>query len=105
MPTQVTMVRFLTACGVEVAAQEPWLAAWERVRTERLPGAGRVRDGAVWVRAAKPRLLGVHASIRVDDQAPELPPYVTRDVDREVRAELAAAERDGGFIVLSGPRR
>src|SRR5262249_40575641 len=55
VPTRQTVVTYLTACGLDEQAQEPWLAAWERVATAHL----RRPAGAVRVREARPRLLGV----------------------------------------------
>lgn len=61
IPTRETMATFLTACGLSQDGQQPWLAAWERVATADL----RRPPAAVRVREARPRLLGVHASIQV----------------------------------------
>ncbi|MFG2864943.1 tetratricopeptide repeat protein [Streptomyces sioyaensis] len=98
VPVRATVETFLTACGLDTAAQEPWLTAWERVanRNSRRPVS------AVRVREARPRLLGVHAAIRVDGAADELPPYVPRDLDAELRTALAAAAVEGGFVLLTG---
>ena len=69
-------------------------------------GTGRSPAGAVRVRQADPRRLGVHAAISVpgvsDD---ELPEYVPRDADTAgfgVRARVAAAAERGGFVLLVG---
>ncbi|MER5378300.1 hypothetical protein [Streptomyces sp. NPDC002553] len=98
VPTRLTVEKFLTACGLAPAAQGPWLAAWERVANSSSRGPA----GAVRVREARPRLLGVHAAIRVDGVADELPPYVPRDLDAELRTALAAAAAEGGFVLLTG---
>ena len=97
VPTRNTVVRFLTACGLDEQAQRPWLAAWERVSTNHL----RRPPGAVRVREARPRLLGVHAAIQVDQDSGELPAYVPRDLDADLRTAITASER-GGFVLLVG---
>ncbi|MEV0565932.1 hypothetical protein [Dactylosporangium sp. NPDC050588] len=98
-PTRDTVVTFLLACGLhDDAARRPWLAVWERVAT-----AGRPQPaGAVRVRLARPRLLGVHAAIQVSGTVRELPPYVPRDVDADLRSALAEAAAEGGFVLLLG---
>ena len=74
---------------------------------------GRVQDlptappaGAVRVREADPRRLGVHAAISVPGDPDEgLPEYVARDVDAAasgVRAKVSAAAKRGGFMLLVG---
>ncbi|MDZ5446907.1 hypothetical protein U2F26_29970 [Micromonospora sp. 4G57] len=97
VPTEDTVVLFLTACGLDEIAQKPWLAARERVSTAHL----RRPAGAVRVREARPRLLGVHASIQVDAAATDLPVYVPRDVDADLRTAISAAQQ-GGFVLLVG---
>lgn len=95
MPSPATITSFLTACGVDAAAQRPWLAAWERVSSAHL----RYPAGAVRVREANPRLLGVHGSIQVGTDVDALPAYVARDVDAVLRDALAVG-RDRGELVL-----
>lgn len=97
-PTRQTITRFLTACGLDGDAQAPWMAAWERVTTAHL----RRPVGAVRVREARPRLLGVHASKQVDGAEGELPTYVPRDFDPELRAAINAAAEHGGLVLLVG---
>ncbi len=62
--------------------------------------------GVVRVSEAVPRRLGVHAAISVPGVPEEvLPEYVPRDVDAAehgVRARVAAAARQGGFVLLVG---
>jgi hypothetical protein len=98
VPTRDTIVTFLTACGLDREEQGSWLAAWERVSRAHLRrpvGAARVRD-------ARPRLLGVHTAIRVADARSELPVYVPRDLDADLRTAITAAAEDGGFVLLVG---
>jgi len=98
VPTRETVETFLAACGLDMKSQQPWLAAWERVATAHL----RRPAGAVRVREARPRLLGVHASIQVDSVATDLPAYVPRDLDADLRTAVAGAAATGGFVVLVG---
>ncbi|OLZ51622.1 hypothetical protein BS329_15255 [Amycolatopsis coloradensis] len=108
VPQQETAMTWLAACGVlGEQAQRPWLQALDRVvnsHQQRPPGAVRVRD-------ARPRVLGVHAAIQVDqpvedgpaepDQE-ELPPYVPRDFDSDLRTKIALAGQQGGFVLVTG---
>jgi len=102
LPAKGKLLTFLTVCEVAPADQAPWLAAWERARTADLAGPA----GAVRVRDARPRLLGVHAAISVPGVPDDVPPqYVPRDVDAAesgVRARVTAAARAGGFVLLVG---
>ncbi|MGI5238551.1 hypothetical protein [Dactylosporangium sp. CA-139066] len=98
-PTRETVSTFLLACGLDDdAAQRPWLAAWERVATAHQPRPA----GAERARQARPRLLGVHAAIQIPGAAGELPPYVPRDLDADLRTALTAATAQGGFVLLVG---
>ncbi|MFI7602001.1 tetratricopeptide repeat protein [Actinoplanes sp. NPDC049681] len=98
-PGRDTVVTFLAACEVDEGAREPWLRAWERVSTRHLQRPA----GAVRVRDADPRLLGVHSSIQVGPDSGDLPVYVPRDLDLDLRASLAAAGAGRGvFLLLRG---
>ena len=92
---------------IDVELFHPPARAESRGRT----AAASVRRGpapvleAVGVSRADPRRLGVHASIRVDGADDDLPSYVERDVDggeHGVRALLAKAAGQGGFVLLVG---
>ena len=86
-------------CEVAPADYAQWLAAWERASTADLARPA----GAVRVRDARPRLLGVHAAIQVEEKVPgELPVYVPRDIDDGLRAGLAADAQRGCFVLLIG---
>ena len=100
MPRRETVEAFLTACGLDAAPQQPWLVAWERVATAHL----RRPAGAVRVRQARPRLLGVHAAIQLGPggDPDDLPPFVPRDIDAELRTAITAAADRGGFLLLVG---
>jgi hypothetical protein len=84
-----------------------WLA-WIPVRNANRSGTAGLAPPARVVRVseADPRLLGVHAAIRVPGVPDEvLPEYVLRDVDDAelgVRASVAAAAERGGFVLLVG---
>ena len=91
MPSRDTVITFLAACELTPVDQEPWLAAWERVSTSHL----RKPAGAVRVRDARPRRLGVQACIQVDPQAQDLPVYVRRDFDDALRAAINEAAAEG----------
>jgi hypothetical protein len=47
-------------------------------------------------------LLGVHACIQAAGAEGELPPYVPRDVDADLRTAITAAGREGGLVLLVG---
>jgi hypothetical protein len=99
VPTKDTVITFLTVCGLTTEQEwQPWLDAWDRVAAAHL----RHPSGAVRVRQARSRLLGVHAAIRVDDGADEMPMYVPRDLDPGLRAAICAAGGHGGFVLLVG---
>ena len=66
-------------------------------------GADRAPAGGVGVSKADPRLLGVHAAISVPGVPDnDLPEYVSRDVDAEVRGRVTAAASRGMFLLLVG---
>ncbi|QFZ19425.1 tetratricopeptide repeat protein [Saccharothrix syringae] len=100
----------LAATSVENAFQIGVVHGDVRVSGSAGRGAPRERPAPrrppnpVRVAETRPRLLGVHAAIRVpEDQEPdELPAYVPRDLDGALRAALGAAARRGGFVLLVG---
>lgn len=56
---------------------------------------------------ARPRLLGVHAAIHLDEAGQgqaidDLPVYVPRDIDDKLRAAIGIAGEGGGFVLLIG---
>jgi TPR repeat protein/transcriptional regulator with XRE-family HTH domain len=100
---------YLAACGVRGVRQ----LEWKRVRAAL--ASPIVRDGELgrlsWVAASDPRQLGVHPAISVaapgdrpghGRRLPELPPYVARDVDAELREAILDAAGHGGLVVLVG---
>ena len=98
-PSKEQLRTLLRICSVPAADLAQWLAAWERARTSDLTRPA----GALRVRDTRPRLLGVHDAIHVEEEVPgELPVYVPRDVDGAVRAELTANAQRGCFVLLIG---
>ncbi len=108
VPEAETVGTFLAACGIQdEQAQRPWLQALERVATQHQ----RRPLGAVRVRDARPRVLGVHDAIQTA-QPPEhaqsgpndteLPLFVPRDFDADLRTKLTLAGQQGGFVLLVG---
>jgi hypothetical protein len=76
-------------------------------RGSAVPAAGEAVSGhepltAVRVADARPRELGVHASIGGDDGAAELPAYVARDVDARIGKLLREGAAGGCFLLLVG---
>jgi TPR repeat protein len=68
-------------------------------RAKGLPTAGEITDRA---------LLGIHPSIPLPSGAdpslsPDLPLYIPRDVDADLRAWITAHRESGGFLLLVGP--
>ncbi|MGW0573754.1 hypothetical protein [Streptomyces tauricus] len=98
LPTEEKLRIFLAVCAVSPADVPLWLAAWRRARV----GIGEEPHGAVRVRDARPRELGVHAAITAEDADSELPTYVPRDIDPRLRTVLQDHLETGGFVVLVG---
>ncbi|MEU3767163.1 hypothetical protein AB0E55_19115 [Amycolatopsis keratiniphila] len=108
VPQRETVETWLAVCGVQgEEAQRPWLQALGRVANshhQRPAGAIRVRD-------ARARVLGVHAAIQVDQPTEdnpatcdhqELPLYVPRDIDADLRTKISLAGQQGGFVLVTG---
>ncbi|GAA2624160.1 hypothetical protein GCM10010436_31130 [Paractinoplanes durhamensis] len=93
-PTPETLTAFLTACGLDRAAQRPWLAARDRAVAAHLTPP----PGAIRVRAAVAGRLGVHPSIRTSATVGALTAYAARDFDLDLRGLL----RPGAFVLLRG---
>jgi predicted negative regulator of RcsB-dependent stress response len=98
LPTRGKLNTFLAVCQVSSADRPQWLAAWERASTADLAKPA----GAVRVRAARPRELGVQAAIQIEGAPGELPLYVPRDIDAGLRTALAAGAGQGCFLLLVG---
>ncbi len=110
LPKPDWLAAYLTACGVRGARQRAWL----RVRAAIAVGPAGFHTAGLRlprVDACDPRRLGVHASITRPTrsatpapgrQLPELPRYVPRDVDEEVRETVVEAAGRGGLVVVVG---
>ena len=102
LPTKGKLLTFLAVCDVAPADRAQWLAAWERASTADLARP----VGAVRVRDARPRLLGVHPAISVPGVPDDVPPqYVLRDVDAAefgIWGRVKTAAQQGGFVLLVG---
>jgi transcriptional regulator with XRE-family HTH domain len=109
LPRPDWLEAYLAACWVRGARQR----GWKRVRAAL--ATRLVRDGELGrlprVVASDPRQLGVHPAISVaasggrpgyGRRLPELPPYVRRDVDEELREAIVDAAGRGGLVVLVG---
>jgi TPR repeat protein/transcriptional regulator with XRE-family HTH domain len=110
LPKPDWLAAYLTACGVRGARQQAWL----RVRAAIAVDSGGFDTAPLRlprVDACDPRRLGVHASITLSvrgavaargAQLPELPRYVPRDLDEEVREAVVEAAGRGGLVVVMG---
>jgi TPR repeat protein/transcriptional regulator with XRE-family HTH domain len=110
LPKPDWLAAYLTACGVRGARQRAWL----RVRAAIAVGPAGFDTAPLRlprVDACDPRRLGVHASITLPTrgktaapgrQLPELPRYVPRDVDEEVREAVTDAAGQGGLVLVVG---
>ena len=47
-------------------------------------------------------MLGVQAAIHVEGAHGELPPYVPRDLDADLRTAITAAAASGGLVLMVG---
>jgi transcriptional regulator with XRE-family HTH domain/tetratricopeptide (TPR) repeat protein len=107
VPTKERLITFLTVCGIADQDVGQWRAAWDRAATaytrDRAATAyqGSPR-GATRVRDARPRALGIHAAIQFAGAPGELPVYVPRDLDADLRAAITVAVDQGGFVLLVG---
>ncbi|MDR7278007.1 hypothetical protein [Catenuloplanes atrovinosus] len=90
--------RLLAAWPIHDGARDRVREVWRRLDAAAGTGpenAGRCRDAA-------PRTLGIHASIRAGESASELPAYVGRDFDDELRAHIAKGVDEGCFVLMVG---
>lgn len=83
----------------------PWLM-WRKTAAVRAESeqadtlTGRRRLNLVSVRECRPEWLGVHPAARYEND--DLPVYIRRDHDDELRERLRAVSAEGGFIVVVG---
>ncbi len=113
----------VAVCGVVLMIAKPLLTTWTdalsarvRTRTDVQARARAAEGGLPSVGGQRPRveqvtgraLLDIHEAIPLpagsdEGLSPELPEYVTRDVDADLRTALKAQSRTGGFNLLVGP--
>jgi hypothetical protein len=98
LPTLSALRTFLAVCGVRPGERAAWEAAFQRASTVRTTKP----SGAIRVRRAQPRRLGVHAVIRSTEGREDLPTYIPRDLDAGLRATLVNEARVGGLVMLIG---
>ncbi|GIJ67042.1 hypothetical protein Voc01_019590 [Virgisporangium ochraceum] len=94
--TRRTVVSLLSALGLSEVAQQPWLFTWDRLNRP----TERIRFDEV-----PPQQLGIHSAITTPDTTDELPTYVPRDFDFELRNALSMTMTGpdrGCFVVLIG---
>ncbi|MFI7601716.1 hypothetical protein [Actinoplanes sp. NPDC049681] len=94
-PGEPELRTYLAVCEVPPHEAERWLAAHERACAPRPPGAVSVSE-------ARPRDLGVHAAIRCPGTEGEVPAYIERDVDADLRTALRRGADQGAFVLLVG---
>jgi transcriptional regulator with XRE-family HTH domain len=104
-----SLVAYLTACGLPAAQQRPWKRAWTMLRANP-PATGAEPRRLPRVTECDPQKLGVHSSIQLaysgeayrEQPLPQLPQYVERDMDEELREAIVDAAGNGGLVVLVG---
>ncbi|WP_336217053.1 tetratricopeptide repeat protein [Nonomuraea sp. LPB2021202275-12-8] len=95
--TKSLLLSVLDVCGVRGGeAQGAWVATLERVMRQDQGDRLRVDE-------ATPRELGIHSAITAPDSTDDLPTYVQRDFDFDLRTVLSANGPDrGAFVVMVG---
>jgi TPR repeat protein len=110
LPRRDWLVAYLAVCGVPTVRQRVWQQARARIAGGSA-GVDSTASPLPPVDACDPRRLGVHASIGLAAQdgagaeggrLPELPRYVPRDVDDELRQAVMEAAARGGLVVIVG---
>jgi transcriptional regulator with XRE-family HTH domain len=110
LPKPDWLAAFLAACGVRGGEQRAWLRVRAAIAADAAgPTSAALRLARVDV--CDPRRLGVHASITLpvrggtagrDTRLPELPWYVPRDLDEELREAVIEVAGRGGLVVVVG---
>ena len=97
LPSEATLNAFLKTLGVHGRATWRWMAARERVQMSRtvLPAT------ATRVSNVHARTLGLHTAMERHLEQP-MPSYIGRDVDQQLRLALGRANRNGGFLLVTG---
>lgn len=95
-PAKEMLSCLLTVFDVPQADQATWLVTWNRL-AETQPAGPIPRFDEV-----SPRELGIHAAITAEDSFGDLPEYVGRDFDDELRKHISAGIERGCFVLLLG---
>ncbi len=96
------LIGLLRVCGVPEDEHQMWLAARLRVAARSAAAAQRLADAETFD-TASPLELGIHSAIVTPDTSDDLPAYVRRDFDFQLRNALAVNELNRGiFVVLVG---
>src|SRR5687768_15225053 len=107
--SSIVISPLVTARVSVLVGRVAWFEDRRRRQTEILQRAMGSRHGLPLVRdVSSRRALGIHPAIPLPSNAghglsPELPTYVPRDRDADVRTALTRMARTGGFVLLVGP--
>ena len=95
-PSRDVLLCLLKVLGVVPGDQAVWLEAWQRIAAAPSAGPSPRFD------EVSPRQLGIHAAIALPGSAGELPEYVERDFDDNLRELISAGTDQGCFVLLVG---
>ena len=95
-PAKEVLLCLLKVFEVPQANQATWHEAWSRL-SETQPSSPIPRFDEV-----SPRQLGIHAAIAAEDSIGDLPEYVSRDFDDDLRKRISAGIERGCFVLLVG---
>ncbi len=95
-PSRDVLLCLLKVFGVDPGDQGVWLEAWQRIAATPSAGPSPRFD------EVSPRQLGIHAAITLPGSAGELPEYVERDFDDDLRELISAGTDQGCFVLLVG---
>lgn len=95
-PSKDVLLCLLKVFDVPQADRAAWQETW--LRLAEMPSAGPIpRFDEV-----SPRQLGIHAAISAKESIGELPEYVSRDFDDDLREHVSAGIDRGCFVLLLG---
>ncbi|MDQ7903543.1 hypothetical protein RB614_03320 [Phytohabitans sp. ZYX-F-186] len=95
-PAKEVLTCLLKVFEVPQADQVTWEETWNRLAEAQPPGPIPRFD------EVSPRQLGIHAAITADDSFGDLPEYVSRDFDDDLRKHISAGIERGCFVLLVG---
>lgn len=95
-PSKDVLSCLLKVLDVPQADHAAWQEAW--LRLAAAPPAGPLPR----FDEMSPRQLGIHAAITTKDSSGELPEYVSRDFDDDLREHVSAGIDRGCFVLLVG---